>query len=530
MAAMNYKEKHEKAKLILQTELMNRKIKRLQDPKQEYDLVNTNNADKRRTSKIETKTEDQILDPRKRLRSINFCRDLERNFTAAKSIIKQFRLNVVGRYGGKLMFNSDDKELNLEVSKFFGQWSKDCESRDFENWNDVLKNLIASIIREGDILIAFDNFDEDDGRLIIFEADQLVSINKTDWENQTQYTEKTTDSRGKTITIPMKQSDGVIYNKRGRVQGYIVSAEHGQQEVKLEKATLLSKDIARLVKNPFRPNQLRGISEMMAAASDFEDIYEMRSKELQSAKVAATFAGTITKVDGIDEAVLRGGESPETIRDDAATEATSVVKNYDALEYLTGGAMEYMLDGEKFDPLNFDRPNVHMKDFFEFVQQGAGAGFGLSKCYTTLTPAGSYTAFRGDLLLSWQTFYNWQKLIERRFCDWIGEKVLTWAMRKGKIKTLPDGWENMMSWLWPDMPQVDEVKTWTGFTEGVKSGAKTFSEQLGPDWENKLKQLSGELDVARKLNIPLAAFESKGGTVIEAENNNNQKGGDDEQD
>ncbi len=80
------------------------------------------------------------------------------------------------------------------------------------------------------------------------------------------------------------------------------------------------------------------------------------------------------------------------------------------------------------------------------------------------------------------------------------------------------------------MPQVDEVKTWTGFTEGVKSGAKTFSEQLGPDWENKLKQLSGELDVARKLNIPLAAFESKGGTVIEAENNNNQKGGDDEQD
>ncbi len=62
------------------------------------------------------------------------------------------------------------------------------------------------------------------------------------------------------------------------------------------------------------------------------------------------------------------------------------------------------------------------------------------------------------MILTWVTFIAMQKWLERSYADWVARKVLAWAMGNGKIKTLAPGWEQSLSWMWPTMPHVDELK------------------------------------------------------------------------
>jgi capsid protein len=445
---------------------------------------------------------------------INLCRDLERNSTSAKGILKQLKVNVVGTLA-KLQFNSEDEELNEEVNAWFNsEWAPESDSRDDVHFTDQLKLTLASVIREGDCVLAFDLFD--DGKLLYWEADQMVEINETDWKNQEDWTEVIIED-GKKKTVPLQQSSGVIYDSHGIVKAYAVSSKRGMLTVELKHATILPKGVAKLVKNPFRHNQLRGTGDFFAAIADIEDIYEMRAKELQSAKLAATFGGTITKEDAVDEAIFRGGVGPESLleTEDGAEEVTTNITNYETLETLTGGMLEYLLPDEKFEAADLNRPNIHVQEFFDFVLESSGAGFGMARAYTRLRADSSYTSFRGDMILTWPTFLEWQKFLERYVCDWVAKNVLEWAMKQKKISKLPVGWRGMFSWLFPVMPQVDPEKEGNAIDSAIKNGRTDFKKVLGPDWKKKLKGTGDGLTEAKNNNIPLSAFETKAGAIAE---------------
>ncbi|MBM4087461.1 MAG: hypothetical protein FJ272_21925, partial [Planctomycetes bacterium] len=65
--------------------------------KAEYDVLKSNKL--RRTPAAERKTEGEIYTPSKRAKGSNIGRDLERNYSSARGIIHQFRMNVVGPLG-----------------------------------------------------------------------------------------------------------------------------------------------------------------------------------------------------------------------------------------------------------------------------------------------------------------------------------------------------------------------------------------------------------------------------------------------
>jgi hypothetical protein len=73
--------------------------------KAEYDVLRSNKL--RRTPKRETTGEGGIYTPSKRAHGTNIGRELERNYSSARGIIHQFRMNVVGPLG-KLQVNSKD--------------------------------------------------------------------------------------------------------------------------------------------------------------------------------------------------------------------------------------------------------------------------------------------------------------------------------------------------------------------------------------------------------------------------------------
>jgi len=504
--------RNESLRLELENAVLERRVALIKNQSGRYDAVEPNRN--RRQPRIETKSEDQTLDPRKRLLAHNIGRDLERNFAPARAIMHQFRVNVVGSEG-KIQVNTADGEA--AAAWFNGVWARDCDYRDDVHWSTMLQNIVAACIREGDVLAVFDDdvTPEDTGRLIIFEADQIAPLSETEFKKLDGYVNGWT------------QDGGIVRDQMGRVLGYIASGKRGLTVIdRIEDASFYPRSVARLIKNPWRVNQGRGVSALLTASTNFQDLYEILAKELQSAKVAASLAGFITRTDAVtdyDDPATGSAFLPENSGKDAATTALEgangtdpAAPNYERFESLTGGMFEYMAEGDKAEFPDINRPNIHLAEFIEAVLGHAGASVGLARAYTILRADSSYTSFRGDMVLSWATFYMMQKWLERSFADWAARKAITWAIRKGSV-SLSAGWETTISWKWPRMPSVDESKEADAVAKQLKNGTTDFGELIGPDWRNHFDSLAEQIEYGRAKKLPLSVYETASGGVSPVE-------------
>jgi hypothetical protein len=479
-------------------------VKKSAGIKADYDILKANKH--RRTPKAEVKDEAAMYDPSKRALGANIGRDLERNYAPARGIIHQFRMNVAGALG-KLQVNVKDASgasIGDEAAKWFnGVWAKDCDFRDNLHFSVVCQNVVAAMLREGDMLAVFDDdLIEDTGKLLTWESDQILPM-----------TEAVMTAKGiKGVT----QDNGILRDKWGRVTSYSVTGKRGLSVIdKAEDVTIFAKELACLPRNPWRLNQGRGVPCIITAASSLLDVYEMLMRELQTAKKAATQYAMVTRDDAVADwdnpAAADIGSTPST--GTGGNTATGLATgNLESLEEFTGGYVDYGQTNDKVQFPPTDRPNVNMIGFIESVQCQAGAAFGLARAYTLLRADSSYTSFRGDMILSWAgAFYPMQKWLERCFADWVAVRALAWAQRKGLIAALPEGWEQTISWTWPTMPEVDELDAQNAIAASLKNGTTDFGKLLGPDWRQKLEALAEQLKVITDLGIPLSILEMKSG-------------------
>jgi capsid protein len=493
---------------------------RAQTVKAEYDVLRSNKL--RRTPKVEMQSEAGIYTPVKRAKGANIGRDLERNYSSARGILHQFRMNVVGALG-KLQVNAKGGEAAGQW--FNGVWAKDCDFRDAQHFSTVCQNVVAAILREGDLLAVFDDgVIEDSGKLLFWESDQIMPCSE-------ELFKKKFPGDGNV------QDGGIARDKWGRVIGYTVTGKRGLTEITDEKdLTVWMRGNAVMPRDPWRMNQGRGVPPMLTAAASLLDLYEMLSRELQSAKKAAGDYAHIKRTDAVDDWDAPGTKPellPENSGKDAATVAAEVggggssdSRNYEALEAFTGGNVDYGQPGDEVEIYDPKRPNVHMTEFIEAVLCHAGAAFGLARAYAMLRADTSYTAFRGDMIMSWQgAFIPMQKWLERCFADWVAVKALTWAMRHGKIDPLPDGWEQTLSWRWPVMPEVQVDTAQNAIALALKNGTTDFSKEIGPDWRKHFDGLAEQIEYAKSKGIPLGIMEMKSGGAADGRDNS---GSDDE--
>ncbi|HCE42304.1 MAG TPA: hypothetical protein DET40_01995 [Lentisphaeria bacterium] len=513
------------AKAKLATIAINKRAEILQT----YDAVDSRNTKKRRQATIETEDESKQMSQQEGLQATALARNLQRNYTVAKSHLNQLKLQTIGT-GAKLVINSEDEATAKAVAWYNGAYSKSCDSRDDTPMGELQGQIIETVIREGNVIVALDDFDEDDGKLIFWESDQFATIEKSAWEKTDLF------------KAGYKQDRGIITSKKGRVYGYAVGSERGKTSYKDGEYTILTRDQAKLLKNPFRLNQKLGISGILTAATSYQDIHEGIQSELQTMKLFSKRAGQVVKDPNYagtsveEDILLNSGVDPEAIID--GTEATPTPAepsdNYDKIEAYCGGLVDYMQSGEKFEPIDSgNRPNLSLKEFSDWVNIMAGGSLGLYDCYSTNTVNTSYTAFRGAMMLTNPTFKFWAKWLERRFLDWVAVKAINWAISKGKLQALPEGWENRIMFLFPEQEDINPLDAANARSAMLKNAQTTFSKQLGPQWKSKLIQLAEETKFIKEIGLDwLGIFETKSGAPTTAQPDASQpnKGSDDETD
>ena len=511
-------------------------------PQQKYDATDSNYAKNRKQPPKETKSEDDIQSRFERGRAVAVGRDLERNNAPFKGVQRQRKVNIIGT-GPKANFKTEDVDWNLTASNFFNSdWAKWCDSRDDQHLSELLSNAVTAEGREGDQLFVFDDFDRDDGTIIVFEADQLVTIEEKSWKSASEkkgfiWTERDPMDRRK--KIPLLQKNGVVTDRRGRVHAYVVTNNNGKAICEYDECSIIPrwnvkharKGSAVLYKSPWRPNQYRGVGTALTVNNQQRDIYEMVAAELQSAKRSAQDYAFIEVDKDAEGAITRalqrvqqnnGSVSNEDINKilygDGTTEGAFLGGVYENMEHNFGGRMDYLNPGEKAVIHDNERPSPGVRDFADWVQETTGFAFGMGRCTATGRAESSYTAFRGENLLSWANFEVEQKSVERRLCDFLVFKSINFAVRKGLLEPSPDpDWFKKVSFKWPEMPEVDELKAAMAERMSLKNGSRDFADMLGPDWEAKFERFSEQVEKARSLGIPLAVFETVSGSLISEE-------------
>ena len=497
-----------------------------------FDVLEEGHQTQRLQSRTERNTEDSQLTDNKKLKGVAFERDLQRNAGTYSGLLHQFRVCVVG-VGPKVKFNTTSADWNkLAADWLNSDWAKWCDGNDDTPLADQVACVLEAVKREGDILCVFDDFDRDDGTLRWFESDQLPTIDQQSWENASKVSGFAWNETINDVSVPMLQANGIVRDHRGRVQAYVTTADHGKPSVMFDEVTIIPRwhirnnptGSARLIKQPWRLSQYRGQGKTLAIAAQVQDSYEMIAAVLQTAKNSSQRAGSIETDKDAPAAIVKrlaeGGMTPEQIDcllfGDGDTPAMAA-QTYEQLEGTFGGKVDYLNPGEKFVAHNDDRPSANIREFAGMLQEQNGASMGVARSRSTLRAETSFTAFRGEELMSWQTFEVDQKFLERRLMDFLTYKAITWAGAKKEVTTPPKDFQKSAQWIWPRMKEVNQVATANAEAIRIKSGTVNYAEILGPNWREIFAELGIQFQAARDENLPLAALEMKSGGTVETQ-------------
>lgn len=487
-------------------------------------IENAETTKKRKQIRPSRKAPDDNYNDRERLVGAAVGRYMMENATGFRAILRAFEHGAIGT-GPKITVNTGD-DWGKEASGWFNHdWQKWCDGRDDYHFGEICALLSNAEKATGDCLIVFDDFLNNDGTLLFFDADQLPTIEEKAWKTPP-------DGWG-----GMSQSKGVIYDKMGRVHGYVTSPNYAEGSAKIEDCTLIPawhvrrnpEGSAKLYKRPWRFNQRRGEGDSWIIADTMRDVQSMISSELNSAKLAAKMFAWIKSDPGSEAAVERAMQAAnisqadmESILYGTGSDADgdlgstgSLAKLYKAIEDQTDGATEYLNPGEEVQVYNNERPGGNVSLFGEHMQINAGAAMGLGRSRATGKADSSYTAYRGEELMTWETFRVEQKRLERRAVDFCVYKAITWAVENRELDRPTDAdWFKKVSVAWPKMVEVDPIKSAMAERMFLKNGTLDFSKILGPNWKEILGGLSDQLTFIREKDLPLSMFETVSGAEV----------------
>lgn len=279
----------------------------------------------------------------------------------------------------------------------------------------------------------------------------------------------------------------------------------------------------------FRPEQTRGMAQMVSALKEMKMTKSFRDITLQRAVLQATYAATIES-DLPPEAIAEALGSGQT---------SSWAANYlsQIAEY-TKGAKNLQIDGVKIPhlypgtKLNF-QPGAATdgvgEEFEKSLLRQIAASLGvsyeqLSKDYANT----NYSSARAAMNETWKYMQSKKRLVADRFASIVYRLWLEEAINNGEIP-LPAGAPNWYEgqnadaycaceWIGASRGQIDELKETQAAALRMRNNLSTLEDEmakLGKDWRQVLRQRKRENDMMKEF-----------GLVMEADNMLNAASGD----
>lgn len=269
------------------------------------------------------------------------------------------------------------------------------------------------------------------------------------------------------------------------------------------------------------PGQKRGLPESAMAYHEFMNIKDLQMFELESAKINATIAGTVTSDSNAQPNGLKpmgdigvGWNDP----DQSTTEAQQDIVGYKDPTYSVrkveqgGFVVQNFTPGYKYASNDTKRPNVNNALFIEKeLEYIYPASFGISVVCTRQRFDGSYNASKGAIDLTWKQGIEYH--LKQFTSDWHKPNFDAWLtskVAKGQIvatgyedKYLRSAWQSSTI-ITPPKPSLNPLQEARGATQRVDAGfsnRELESQQLtGTSAEENAERLEQENIRLKKSN------------------------------
>lgn len=259
-----------------------------------------------------------------------------------------------------------------------------------------------------------------------------------------------------------------------------------------------------------RPDQTRGISDLIASLKELRSIKKFRDIVLQNAVVNATYAATLESELPSDAAFAALGQNmTENITGYAGAYLDSV-NSYTSGKamHIDGVKIPHLFPGTKLNlrpagsggPLGSDFENSLLR----YIASNLGIGFEqLSRDYSKA----NYSSIKASAVETWKFMQSRKRMVADRFASHVYRLWLEEAINKGMVESLPrnatdlfyDGLNSeafsACEWIGASRGQVDELKETQAAVMRLRYGLSTFEDEysrLGKDWRKKFAQIERE--------------------------------------
>lgn len=340
---------------------------------------------------------------------------------------------------------------------------------------------------------------------------------------------------------------GVVKNDNGVPVAYHIRKAHPADFTWFANFNVMSWDLVQARKSwgrqqvihiydPWRVDQSRGVSAMVASLKEMRMTKRFRDIVLQNAVVNATYAASIESDLPSDTvmAQLGGGNVGEVAIQKLITQYSSAFLG--AVAEYTQGAKNLAIDGVKIPHL-FPGTKLQLRpagsgsalgnEFESSLLRYLAANLGvsyeqLSRDYSNV----NYASFRAGATETWKGMQAKKKRGADRFASAIFRLWLEEAINTGQITSMPRKAPSIYDssgklgmnfdayaacdWIGASRGQVDELKETQAAVQRIKFGLSTYEDELarlGKDFRKVFAQIAREKKMAKDADILQELFD-----------------------
>lgn len=357
-----------------------------------------------------------------RVTLIREARWLEENSSVVKSILRKYRTFSVGRL--QYVARTSNEAVNKQIGAYVERWMANADASQRHHFRTLAGLGVTSMKRDGDI--GFIVLEEpmtpleqmmmvSPIRIQAIEADRIGSIVNREGLDTRPFK-------------PLKKNEqdfsGVVVNGAGKPIRYRIYNRSRTGEMMTPALEVPAQDFLHLF-DPTRLDSYRGFSVFDAAVTDIKDLMEILACEKMSVKMLSSISGVVNNSDGSAD------------QDVSLDISHDYNPDADRLKKIEPGTIEYLAEGESFNPVESNRPSPTFNGFLDSLIRNCGMATNLPFGFI-YSWAGQGTAVRMEAAQAAREFEMTQLTLEEKLLNPLVRRVIARGMQLGHIPTVPD--------------------------------------------------------------------------------------------
>ena len=357
-----------------------------------------------------------------RVTLIREARWLEENSSVVKSILRKYRTFSVGRL--QYVARTSNEAVNKQIGAYVERWMANADASQRHHFRTLAGLGVTSMKRDGDIgfIVLEEPMTPLDQMMMVspiriqaIEADRIGSIVNREGLDTRPFK-------------PLKKNEqdfsGVVVNGAGKPVRYRIYNRSRTGETMTPALEVPAQDFLHLF-DPTRLDSYRGFSVFDAAVTDIKDLMEILACEKMSVKMLSSISGVVNNSDGSAD------------QDVSLDISHDYNPDADRLKKIEPGTIEYLAEGESFNPVESNRPSPTFNGFLDSLIRNCGMATNLPFGFI-YSWAGQGTAVRMEAAQAAREFEMTQLTLEEKLLNPLVRRVIARGMQLGHIPTVPD--------------------------------------------------------------------------------------------